>query len=139
MHAPSPATAPPAGDGADDGDVSTPVATALAFLRDQVPPDSLALLSTRGNSLDSLGVRDAQAVQPVMQAVIDALTGARGRGLARPERWLLLLSMPRWLLAKPPEGATPAEALQERARRFFSGGFEGCCGTHTSGRASCRR
>ena len=55
-HAPPPTTAPPAGDDTDDGDVSTPVATALAFLRNRVPPDSLALLSTRGNSLDSLGV-----------------------------------------------------------------------------------
>ena len=114
----------------DDGDVSTPVATALAFLRDRVPPDSLALLSTRGNSLDSLGVRDTQAVQPVMKAVIDALTGARGRGLARPERWLLLLSMPRWLLAKPPTGVTPEAALHERAGRFFAGEFEALWNTH---------
>ena len=63
-------------------------------------------------------------MQPVMKEVIDALTGARGRGLARPERWLLLLSMPRWLLAKPPTGVTPATALHERAGRFFAGDFE---------------
>ncbi|EOD08495.1 hypothetical protein EMIHUDRAFT_249046 [Emiliania huxleyi CCMP1516] len=32
--------------------------------------------------------------------------------------------MPRWLLAKPPTGVTPAAALQERAGRFFAGDFE---------------
>ena len=116
-HVPPPRTTAvsPADDESSDGDVPPPVADALAFLRDQVPPDSLALLSTRGNSLDSLGAKDTEAVQPVMTEVIGALTAARGKGLARPERWLLLLSMPRWLLAKPPEGTPPADALQERA------------------------
>ena len=65
-----------------------------------------------------------------MKEVIGALAATRGKGLARPERWLLLLSMPRWLLAKPPEGTTPAEALQERARRFFSGDFESLWNAH---------
>ena len=36
----------------------------------------------------------------------------------------MLLSMPRWLLAKPPTGVTPAAALHERAGRFFAGDFE---------------
>ena len=129
-HAPAAAAATPEDAGSSDDDVLPPVADALAFLRDRVPPDSLALLPTRRNSLDSLGAKDTEAVQPVMKEVIEALTATRGKGLARPERWLLLLSMPRWLLAKPPEGATPAEALQERARRFFSGDFESLWNAH---------
>ncbi len=129
-HAPPAAATTPEDAGSSDDDVPPPVADALAFLRDRVPPDSLVLLSTRGNSLDSLGAKDTEAVQPLMKEVFGALAATRGKGLARPERWLLLLSMPRWLFAKPPEGTTPAEALQKRARRFFSGDFESLWNAH---------
>ena len=41
----------------------------------------------------------------------------------REERWVLLLSMPRWLFAPPAEGKTQVFELKARAQDFFAGEF----------------
>ena len=108
-HAPPAAAAAPEDAGSCDDDVSPPVADALAFLRDRVPPDSLVLLSTRGNSLDSLGAKDTEAVRPVMKEVIGALTAARGK--------LLMFYCPEVVHSKGHRRLTPlGRGLRQRER-----------------------
>lgn len=84
-------TAPPAAANLRDADVAPPVATALTFIRDHVPPDSTALLATRGNSLEYLGTQDQAAVLPILSEVMRALTDGNGANLMHEERWILLL------------------------------------------------
>ena len=122
--------APPATADLRDADVAPPVATALAFLRDHVPPDSTALLATRGNSLEYLGTQDQAVVLPILSEIMRALTDGHGANLMLEERWILLLSMPRWLLAPPPPGKTPVETLRARAADFLAGKFKELWNAH---------
>ena len=122
-------------DNADDGDVPRPVATALAFLRARVPSNSLALLSTRGNSLDSLGVRD------IMKEVIGALTGARGRPRPGTPGAVALAALARCHAgsSRSRPRASPQPRRCRSGRVASSRVTSSCCGTRTSGRTGYRR
>ena len=131
---------PPPPDAFDDADAPRHVRKALKYIRRHivkrdggVETISTVILCTQGHSLDHLGPLDVVATKATVAEVVGALVVDNGAKLHDTARWLLLLTMSRWLFA-PTESTTekrhPKDVLMERVKRFEAGDFKSLWRAH---------